>query len=378
MSTTWPPFVTCSSDHRLDARDGARRRADLLDRHDASAADGEDRLDRERRPEQRRGGADASAAAQVLEGVDVEQDAGGPEPRVHGLQDLGHRRLPSAAASAAATTANPMAMPMVSLSTTSTGTGASAAASRAASTVPDICDDRWTETMAVAPSSASRWYVSAKTCGVGRDVVTMVYSRSAAATCVRRDVPALDEVLTADDDVERDDLDAVPLDDLPRQVGRRVGDDPRAHVALLPSPAGRGTTAGTTLTSLGARTMTVRMPPSVAALHLVTAERQLAQVVLGDVGAHLDPVADLALDLDDAGDGVLDELRGVAHGERRHAPPRPRDPSRCHISSAMCGATGATMSTIASTTSRGGASSFVRALLSSMSLAMAVLKRSPS
>lgn len=37
--------------------------------------------------------------------------------------------------------------------------------------------------MDVAPSSARRWYVSAKTCGVGRDVVTMVYSRSAAATC---------------------------------------------------------------------------------------------------------------------------------------------------------------------------------------------------
>ena len=37
--------------------------------------------------------------------------------------------------------------------------------------------------MAVAPSSARRWYVSAKTCGVGRDVVTIVYSRSAAATC---------------------------------------------------------------------------------------------------------------------------------------------------------------------------------------------------
>src|SRR6476619_1055669 len=51
-------------------------------------------------------------------------------------------------------------------------------------------------------------------------------------------------------------------------------------------------------------------------LHLVTAERELAQVVLGDVGAHLDPVADLALDLDDAGDLLLHDLRGIAHGER--------------------------------------------------------------
>ena len=64
---------------------------------------------------------------------------------------------PPAADSAAVTTANPIAMPIVSLSTTSTGIGASEAARRAASMVPDICDDRWIETTAVAPSSASRW-----------------------------------------------------------------------------------------------------------------------------------------------------------------------------------------------------------------------------
>src|SRR6476646_7306846 len=51
-------------------------------------------------------------------------------------------------------------------------------------------------------------------------------------------------------------------------------------------------------------------------LHLLAAEGELAQLVLGDVRAHLHPVTHLALDLDDAGDLLEHDLRGVAHRER--------------------------------------------------------------
>ena len=113
MSTTWPPFATCSRTIASMRATGTRRRAHLLDRHDASAPDGEDRLDREGRPEQRRGGADAAAAPQVLEGVDVEEDAGGRRAARARRPSTAGTSAPPAAASAAATTANPMAMPMV-------------------------------------------------------------------------------------------------------------------------------------------------------------------------------------------------------------------------------------------------------------------------
>lgn len=54
-------------------------------------------------------------------------------------------------------------------------------------------------------------------------------------------------------------------------------------------------------------------------------------------------------------------------------------PRRCHSSSAMCGASGATSSTSRSATERSsGRPAFVRALFSSVIFAMAVLKRSPA
>ncbi len=54
-------------------------------------------------------------------------------------------------------------------------------------------------------------------------------------------------------------------------------------------------------------------------------------------------------------------------------------PSRRHSSSAMCGASGATISTSGSATARGtGPPVFVRWLFSSVTLAMAVLNRMPS
>ena len=53
-------------------------------------------------------------------------------------------------------------------------------------------------------------------------------------------------------------------------------------------------------------------------------------------------------------------------------------PSLPHSSSAMCGATGAVITTIVSAAARGTRSSLVRALLSSISRAIAVLNRSAS
>ena len=87
----------------------------------------------------------------------------------------------------------------------------------------------------VAPSSTSRWHRSRRTPGVGarrRDdgVLDAAPQRPSAA-----DVAALDVVAPADDDVERDDLDAVLLDEGLRQVRRRVGDDSHVDAWRRPS-----------------------------------------------------------------------------------------------------------------------------------------------
>src|SRR5437899_7707112 len=58
------------------ARESAGEGADLLAQDDLTAGDGKDRLDRERAADQRGGGVDATAAAQVLQGVHAEQHGG--------------------------------------------------------------------------------------------------------------------------------------------------------------------------------------------------------------------------------------------------------------------------------------------------------------
>ena len=73
-------------------------------------------------------------------------------------------------------------MPSERESTTSVRTGDSFAARAADSTVPDIRDERWTDTTPSQPRSAARAYASANAAGPGRDVVTGVHARSASAT----------------------------------------------------------------------------------------------------------------------------------------------------------------------------------------------------
>ena len=73
-------------------------------------------------------------------------------------------------------------MPSDPESTTRSGTGDSLAASRADSTVPDICDDRCTDTTASQPRSAAAVYACSSVAGPGRDVVTGCHERSASAT----------------------------------------------------------------------------------------------------------------------------------------------------------------------------------------------------
>ena len=75
------------------------------------------------------------------------------------------------------------------------------------------------------------------------------------------------------------------------------------------------TQAGTTLTSFGARTITVRMPSGTAArtFSLARASSRRASSVMS--AGHLEPVAHLAPDLHHAGDGVLDEQSRVGHRE---------------------------------------------------------------
>ena len=90
----------------------------LLLEHHLAAADVQDRLHRQRRAEQRRGGADPATATEELQRVDVEQRAASGPPRSSGRRAHGRRVAPASAASAAASATNPSAMPAVAESTT--------------------------------------------------------------------------------------------------------------------------------------------------------------------------------------------------------------------------------------------------------------------
>ena len=105
------------------------------------------RLDRQRRPEQRRRRTDAAATAQVLERVDVEQRAGARRPPRSPRPAPRPPIRPPAARSAAASTAKPSPIAVERESTTrTTPCGKSCAASTADSQVPDSAADRCTDT----------------------------------------------------------------------------------------------------------------------------------------------------------------------------------------------------------------------------------------
>ena len=96
---------------------------------------------------------------------------------------------------------------------------------------------------------------------------------------------------------------------IPPPLGAPSGRDAVESVTIAtvgcstPTRAGHAGQAGTTLTSFGARTMTLRTSrPSSAPLDVRLGQRQRTQVVVGDVGGHLGPTAHLALHLDDARD----------------------------------------------------------------------------
>lgn len=116
----------------LQPRDRLRGRPHLLPQFDAPAVEFEERLDRERGAEQRLRRPDAPAAAQVVQGVDVEE-GGGPPARFSAAATTSSSEPPASATCAAASTQKPSAMPTMRVSTTRTGTGASFAASTAAS-----------------------------------------------------------------------------------------------------------------------------------------------------------------------------------------------------------------------------------------------------
>ena len=143
----------------LEPGDRLRRGAHLLQRLDVPVDQVQQRLHRQRRPEQRGGRADPATAPQVLERVDVE-DGGARPPRAspRRLGDLVDRTPPrpprpprTARRSRGPCRATRSRRPRP-------GTGDSLAASRADSTVPDICADRCTETTAVAAARRPpRW-----------------------------------------------------------------------------------------------------------------------------------------------------------------------------------------------------------------------------
>lgn len=164
-----------------EAGDGSAGGADLFERDDPAATDRQQWFDGERRTEEGLSRADAAAAAEVLEGVDVEVRRDRRHPRAGRGLDAG-LVLPAAAAAAAARTGNPRPMPSERESTTRTGIGDSLAPIMAASTVPDISPERWIDTTDSAPSFAQAAYVSAKVCGAGRLVDTGVKVLSASAT----------------------------------------------------------------------------------------------------------------------------------------------------------------------------------------------------
>ena len=213
--------------------------------------------------------------------------------------------------------------------------------------------DRCTDTIASAPPSAAALVgLQERRRATGRDVLTGATARSASATVGRGDVDALGVRR------RRRRRPAAARRGCPRaattarrQVGRRVGDDGDVHGR---EATGRAQPA-TMLTSLGARTMTLRTLPAVqrrarpSGWPAPAARSSSSPIVGGD----LDPVAHLALHLHDAGDRVVHQQRRVGHRERRRTPATRSWPSRAHSSSAMCGASGASISTSGSATSRG-------------------------
>ena len=121
---------------------------------DPAVGDLQQRLHRQRAAEQRRRGADPAAAAQVLQGVDVEQRAttrrrapARPRPPPRRSRRRRRRRRPTARRTRSRP--RPAGCPRVR-----PGTDASRAASCADSKVPLMSPDRCTETISVAPSRA--------------------------------------------------------------------------------------------------------------------------------------------------------------------------------------------------------------------------------
>ena len=254
---------TASSSSRASARDAVRT---FSSGSMCPSPQRQHRLDRQRRPEQGRRRADPAAAAQVLQGVDVEQhrrrprraSAPRPQRRLASAPCRGEPRRPTARR-------YPIAMPSERESTTSHRHRRLPAASCADSTVPDMSDGQVHrhDRVGAAPRRPPRRprgrpRATAATCVTGRT------ARSAAATSA---------VVTSTPSTE---LDAVRR---PRAAGRR-GWPSRSHDVQRQVCRGVGTIAtltsagyraaaqpATTLTSFGARTMTVRIRPAVERRH---------------------------------------------------------------------------------------------------------------
>ena len=270
-------------------------------------------------PSKRRGRPDPAAAAQVLEGVDVEHHRRAPGSASAPVPQRSSAPRPAAAASAARQHGDtPSPCPATASRRPRPGPAPAGAASRADSHRADISDEMWTDTIARRHRRPPRPRrprgtpaATAATC------VTGVNARSAAATSRGGDVDALAELAPADDDVERHDARcrAGSTTDR-RQVCRRVSDDRDAHLAQATGrrrcrPAAsrrddvdelrRAHDDGADA-ALGRRRRPCAAPAPARA-----ASSSLMSA------AHLDPVAHLALDLHDAGDRVLDEQRRVGH-----------------------------------------------------------------
>ena len=111
----------------------------------------------------------------------------------------------------------------------------------------------------------------------------------------------------------------------PRRGGARSS---RSRPRCQAPAQGNAPRQTTTLTSFGSRTITLRTSrPSIAATTVGVGQGQRLQVGRGDVGGDLQPRPDLALDLDDGGDRLLDQQRRVDRPARRPARPTARDPA---------------------------------------------------
>ena len=198
------------------------------------------------------------------------------------------------------------------------GTGDSSAASRADSTVPDSCADRCTETTASQPAVRRALVGREERRRAGPRRGDRRQRRSASATVARRrprspssyDVPPITTCsgttptpLPRTSSAGRDAVESVTT------ATRDCSD-----MAVRLSAARQ---AGTTLTSFGARTTTVRTSrPSSARCTASAASASSRSSSSVDVGRHLQPAAHLALHLHDAGHGVLDQQRRVGDRER--------------------------------------------------------------